>query len=272
MTLASMLDPSKTSKYNSRNYTFSANISDYNLRHLILKPPDHSGPMATPSTTKNQTMLQEQIYSITFADDTYIKYLPPNKSYKMLVHINPMLDFREHIHPITKDVKKLFKALAKRKLSPPLKTLAIEQPLKSKYHATHLGVFNERQLTAIYGKLNKAMRQAIGLLPNFPTKGIQRPLKEAGLGLSPMRDRSAQMGIDHLTRVMNKDTNRGFKAHAHVHRLLSQCNYWPHEAIESNPLKLPTLRILRLASAIPGLEFDRLPSLHQEKDIATIIR
>ncbi len=168
-------------------------------------------------------MLQEKINSITFTDPTHIKYLPPNKSYKMLgVHINPILDFKEHYLHITKNVKKLAKALAKRKLSPPLKTLAIEQLLKSKYHATHLGVFNERQLTTIDGILNKAMRQAIGLLPNFFTEGVQRPLKEAGLDLSPMRDMAAQMGVEHLTRVMKKATKRGFTAHANVHRLLSQ--------------------------------------------------
>ena len=74
------------------------------------------------------------------------------------IHINPMLNFREHFLHITKDVKKLAKALVKRKLSPPLKTLAIEQLLKSKYHATYLGVFNERQLTTIDGILNKAVR------------------------------------------------------------------------------------------------------------------
>jgi hypothetical protein len=73
-----------------------------------------------PLNHKNQTMLQEQINSITFTDGTHIKYLPPNNPYKMLgVHINPMLDFREHFHHITKDVRKLAKALAKRKLSPP---------------------------------------------------------------------------------------------------------------------------------------------------------
>ena len=61
--------------------------------------------------------------------------------------------------------------------------MAIEQLLKSKYHATHLGVFNETQLTTIDGILNKAMKQAIGLLPSFPSEGVQRPLKEAGIGL-----------------------------------------------------------------------------------------
>jgi hypothetical protein len=103
------------------------------------------------------------------------------------VHINMVLDFREHHKHITKDVRRLATTLAKRKLSPSHKTAIIEQLLKSKYHATHLGVLNERQLTTIYGILNKAMRQAIGILPNFPTEGVQRPLKEAGMGLPPSR-------------------------------------------------------------------------------------
>ena len=74
-----------------------------------------------PLNHKNQTMLQEQINSITFMYGTHIKYLPPNKSYKMLrVHINPRLDNLKHSLHITKDVRKQAKALAKRKLSPPL--------------------------------------------------------------------------------------------------------------------------------------------------------
>ncbi len=80
--------------------------------------------------------------------------------------------------------------------------------------------------------------------------------------MPPMRDRATQMGIEHLTRVMNKDSEREFTAHAHVHRLLSQFNHWPREAMEPNLLRLPTLRILRLASHIPGLAFDGLPPLH----------
>jgi len=102
------------------------------------------------------------------------------------VHINPMLDFREHFFHITKDVQKLAKTLAKCKLNSSLKTLAIHQLLKSTYYATYLGVFNERQLTTIDIILNKAMRQAHSLLPNFPTEGVQSPMKEASLGLSPM--------------------------------------------------------------------------------------
>ena len=75
-------------------------------------------------------MLQEQINFITFVDGSHIRYLPPNKSHQMLgVHINPILDFRDHFLRITKDVIKLAKALAKHNLSPSLKTLAVESLL-----------------------------------------------------------------------------------------------------------------------------------------------
>jgi hypothetical protein len=60
---------------------------------------------------------------------------------------------------------------------------------------------------------------------------------------------------------MNKDTERGFTANAHVYRILPLFGYWPREALESNPLKLPTLRILKLPGTIPRLEFDRLPRI-----------
>ena len=114
------------------------------------------------------------------------------------------------------------------------------------------------------------MRQALGVLSNFPTEGVQRPLKEASL--SPMRDRATQIGIENLRSVMNKDMERGLTAYAYVNRLLFQYNHWPHEALESNPLKLPTLRILRLASTIPALKYDRVPPLHHYNVISTSIR
>ena len=124
-----------------------------------------------PLTLKNQTSLQEQINTISFLAGSRITYLPPNKSYKILgVHINPVLHFREHFTHITKDVRKLAKVLTNRKHSPPYKTLVVEQLLKYKYHATHLCVFNNRKLTTIDGILNKAMRQAIGLLPTSPLR------------------------------------------------------------------------------------------------------
>ena len=55
-----------------------------------------------PLNHKNLTMLHTKIKSITFTDGTHIKYIPPNEEYKMLgVHINLMLDFREHFLHIT---------------------------------------------------------------------------------------------------------------------------------------------------------------------------
>jgi hypothetical protein len=76
--------------------------------------------LGNPLNHKNQTTLQEQINSITFTYGTHIKYLPPNKSYKMLgVHINPVLDFREHFLHITKDIKKTSQSPSKAKTKPP---------------------------------------------------------------------------------------------------------------------------------------------------------
>ena len=101
------------------------------------------------------------------------------------VHINTTLNFQEHLAHITTYVRLLAKALTKRNLSPPYKTLVIEELLKSKYHATHLGVFTDRQLTDIDRILKRALRLATGLLHNFPTEGVQRLTKEMGMGLPP---------------------------------------------------------------------------------------
>ena len=37
-----------------------------------------------PLTHSNTKLLQQQIHSVKFLDETHIKYLPPNKSYKIL--------------------------------------------------------------------------------------------------------------------------------------------------------------------------------------------
>ena len=90
----------------------------------------------------NINLLINQINIIKFEDGTNIKYLPPNKLYKMLgVQINPMLDFRDHLKHITTEVRKLARGLTKRRLYINQKQLVIDQLLKSKYHATHLGIF-----------------------------------------------------------------------------------------------------------------------------------
>ena len=78
------------------------------------------------------------------------------------------------------------------------------------------------------------------------------------LGLPSVRDRATQMGIEHLINNMIKETERGYLAHSHAHRILTQFNHWTTKAIVSNPLKLPTLCILRLSSTVKDLELDNL--------------
>jgi hypothetical protein len=174
----------------------------------------------------NINLLTNQINIIKFEDGTNIKYLPPNKSYKMLgVQINPMLDFRDHLGHITTEVRQLTRVLTKRRLSPNRKQLVIDQLLKSKYHATHLGNFTDTQLSTIDKILIKAARNALSLTPSFPTEAIHRPTKEMGLGYAPLRYKASQMGIEHLMDILNKPTYRGYLAYAHTHT--SICNHIP---------------------------------------------
>lgn len=182
---------SRTCTFNVKTLAEIAQLVSYKEE----QPEPYVWDSGNPLTTSNHSTLQEQIHTITFPDGSHIQYLPPNKSYKILgVHINTVLDFREHHTYINKEERKMASALSNRKLIPTYTTLVVEQLLKSKYRAVHLGVFNDRQLTAIDGILNNAMRQVICLLPSFSTKGVQRPLKEAGLGLVPIRDRATQWG------------------------------------------------------------------------------
>ena len=83
---------------------------------------------------------------------------------------------------------------------------------------------------------------------------VHRLPKEMGLGLPSVRDGPTQMGIEHLINNTNKDMERGYFAHSHALRILIQSNHWPTEALELKPLKLPTLRKIRLASTMKGLE------------------
>ncbi len=115
----------------------------------------------------NINLLIKQINAIKFEDGTNIKYLPPNKSYEMLgVQINPMLDFRDRLKHVTIEVRKLAQVLTKRRLSPQRKRLVIDQLLKSKYHATHLGIFTDTPLSTIDKILNTTGKNSLGLTLN----------------------------------------------------------------------------------------------------------
>ncbi len=69
-----------------------------------------------------------------------------------------MLDFfRDHLKHVTSNVRQLAKALKKRQISPKReRKLAIYHFLKSKYHATYLGIFTDTQLETIDKLLDKA--------------------------------------------------------------------------------------------------------------------
>jgi hypothetical protein len=84
-----------------------------------------------PMSKAKTNLLRCQINSIKFKDDTNIKHLPPNKSYKMLGVNNkpfrdhlkqskpkPSQDVRDHLKHVTTDVRQLAKVLSKKKLSP----------------------------------------------------------------------------------------------------------------------------------------------------------
>jgi hypothetical protein len=165
-----------------------------------------------------------------------------------------MLDFRDHLKHITTDIRKLAKALTKRLLSHNRKQLVIKQLLKSKYHATHLGIFTDKQLEQVDKILNKTAKNALGLTPSCPTEAIHRPTKEIGLGYAPLKDKATQMGIEHVTYVINKPTDRGHKAYAHTTRVANTYHHWPKEAHEATQARLPTLRVLSHIRKIPWAE------------------
>ena len=75
-----------------------------------------------------------------------------------------------------------------------------------------------KQLETLEKLLNKATRNAIGSMPNFPNEAIYRPTKQMGLGYEPMKYRATQMGIEHNTGILNKPSDIWHIAHAHMTR------------------------------------------------------
>jgi hypothetical protein len=145
-------------------------FNKYTGQELEISQREKTGALwgyGNPMSKANTNLLMSQISTINFEDGTHIMYLPPNTLYKMLgVEINPMLDFRDHLNHITTEVRKLARVLNKRWLSLNRKQLVIYQLLKSKYHATHLGIFTDSQLNIFDKTLNKAARNAPGLTLN----------------------------------------------------------------------------------------------------------
>ena len=76
-----------------------------------------------------------------------------------------------------------------------------------------------------------------------------------GLGYAPMNDRATQMGIEHITEILNKPTKRGHIAYEHTSRVVNTHHHWTKEAHEATHARLlPTLQVLSYIRNIPGVE------------------
>jgi len=75
-----------------------------------------------------------------------------------------------------------------------------------------------------------------------------------GLGYAPMKDRAAQMGIEHISEILNKPTERGHIAYAHTIRVANTYHHWPKEAHEATQARLHTLHVLSYIRNISRVE------------------
>jgi hypothetical protein len=62
---------------------------------------------------------------------------------------------------------------------------------------------------------------------------------EMGLGYAPMKDRTTQMGIEHIIDIINQPTERGYIAYARTTSVANTCHPWSKEAHEATQAKLP---------------------------------
>jgi len=92
------------------------------------------------------------------------------------------------------------------------------------------------------------------------------------LGYAPMKDRATQMGIEHITEIINKPTDRGYIAYAHTTSVANKYRHWPVEAYEATQAKLPTLRVLSYLMNISGVELEHIQNVQSPNNIATTIR
>jgi hypothetical protein len=94
-----------------------------------------------------------------------------------------------------------------------------------------------------------------------------------GLGYAPMKDRATQMGIEHITEILDKPaTDRGYIAYAHTTRVANTYHHWPKEANEATQARLPTLRVLSYIRNIPGTGLENIQNVQSPNHIATSIR
>jgi hypothetical protein len=73
-----------------------------------------------------------------------------------------------------------------------------------------------------------------------------------------MKDRATQMGIEHITEIINKPTDGRCIAYAHTIRIANTHRHWPKEAHEATQARLSTLRVLSYLRNIPGAELENI--------------
>ena len=254
-------------------------FSQYTGLQLAIPKCEVTGALwdrGNPATKENILTLKNQIATIDLTGipgGPSMKFLPPDKSYKMLgVHINPVLNFTEHFQHVTGEVRKLAAVLRRRRLSPARKQQVIDQLLQAKYHAVHLGIFTDAQMDQIDKILASASRNAHQLTPGFPTEALRRGPTQYGLGCLPIRTRAAKMGLSHLVETINNPSERGLLAAEHVRRISARFSDWPEEAFDTGRANLPTLRLLRYIQSVPGLELEGFRPLSLTNAVATTIR
>jgi hypothetical protein len=93
-----------------------------------------------------------------------------------------------------------------------------------------------------------------------------------GIGYAPMKDRATQMGIEHITEMLSKSTDRGYLAYAHTTRVAKTYHHWPKEAHEATQARLPTLRVLSYIQNIPGAELENIQNVQFPNHTTTSIR
>ncbi len=87
-----------------------------------------------------------------------------------------------------------------------------------------------------------------------------------------MKDKATQMGIEHITEIINKPTYRRYMAYAHTTRVANTYHHWPKEAHEATQARLPTLRVLSYLRNIPGAELEHIQNIQIQDQIAITIR
>ena len=250
-------------------------FSSYTGLELQIQKCEVTGALwsrGSPMAKDNLRHLNQQIDTIELLPGRKVKFLPPNASYKVLgVHLNHMLNFTEHFNETTKDVRKLIHTLQNFKLSGARKILVIDHMIIAKYHAMHLGLFSEQQLSIIDSMINSAIRKAQGLTPSFPTQALQAGRDNMGIDRPSVKARVTYLAAKHLVAMMNKPTQRGLWIYNHVGTLIKKFDHWPKEALNSSKYcNLPTLRVLTYIKE-SGITLRSVPPISSYNEIAHTI-